>query len=70
MACENNKAGRYQDADGDVDACIRYQKENGRSFATYWKDECYGSATCSKPYCLSGAVNYEVKHCSGNSCRK
>ena len=70
MACENNKAGRYQDADGDVNACITHQKENGRSFATYWKGECYGSTTCIKPYPLSGAVNYEVKHCSGNSFRK
>ena len=67
MACENNGEGRYPDADGDINACIRYQKENGRSFATYFQHSCYGSTTCIDPYHLSGSVNYEVKHCSGNS---
>ena len=64
-ACENNEVGWYRAADGDVNACIRHQIDNGRSFAVYWRGKCYGSSTCNSPYHLSGAVNYEVKFCIG-----
>jgi len=63
-ACEGNAVGRYPAADGDLDACIRYQQDNGRSFAVYWANKCYGSRTCNNPYSLSGTVNYEVQYCT------
>ena len=32
-ACEGNGVGRNSQADGDVDACINYQKDKNISFA-------------------------------------
>ena len=63
MACDIIAEGRYAAADGDLDACIRYQKENGRAFATLLNNQCYGSSTCDNVYGLIGAVNYEIKYC-------
>ena len=70
MACEDNGDGRFENADDDLASCVRHQKENGRSFVTYWENKCYGSTTCSNPYSLRGAINYEVKHCAGNTSRQ
>ena len=73
MVCDDpydNGDGRFENADGDLYSCVKHQKENGRAFATYWENKCYGSTTCSGSYSLSGAINYEVKHCSGNMSRK
>ena len=64
-ACERNGYGRYPAADGNINACIRYQRDNGRSFAVYWQEKCYGSSTCKSPYSLGGTVNYEVQYCTG-----
>ena len=64
-ACENNGVGRYSAADGDVNACISHQRDNGRSFAVIWQGLCYGTSTCNSPYTLSGTVNYNVQLCTG-----
>ena len=66
MACERNEVGRYPAGDGDIDSCIKYQKDHGRSYAVYGNGQCWGSITCSSPYPASGMVSYEVKNRKGS----
>ena len=65
VACESYANGRCYTGDGNVDTCIQCQKTNNRAFAVFYNGRCYGSSTCSSPSSLSGAVNYQVEHCSG-----
>ena len=64
-SCENDGSGQYIVTDGDGDQCIKYQKENGFSFAILWKERCYGSKACKRPLPLNYSVVYEVKNCPG-----
>ena len=76
--CEDDGYGRYPAADGDVDACIRYQEENGWPFPViingsnvkgsfFGIEECWGSPTCDSPFSIDDAesVVYKLQDCRG-----
>ena len=66
--CEDDGYGRYRAADGDVDACIRYQEEKGLPFPVIVDGECWGSPTCHSPFPHDDdieSVVYKLQDCRG-----
>ena len=61
MVCENFHKGRYSAADGDINACIKHQKENFRPFAVILDGECHGSNTCDNPSTRNKAAIYDIR---------
>ena len=63
-SCENNLAGRYPKADGDLEMCMRYHRDYDIQYMVWWNNQCFGSLTCDTPYPTDGEISvYDCGAC-------